>query len=196
MNRSTHLNRQSAGMTLVELTVTIVILAAVFLIVSSLFLSTSRFQSRTVRRAEAQMNSSQGMSLMTMEIRQAGADPADPQIGLIPIVSASATQIRVRSDLNGDGVLQTTEPSEDVTYSYDAGQRAVLRNPGSGAQVAIPDVGSMAFSYFDATNQPLTPLPLSTADLALVRSVGLTMTTQNRDSVGMTLSTRIMLRNL
>ncbi len=196
MNRPVRFNHGCAGLTLVELTVTVVILAVVFLIVSSLFLSTSRFQSRTVRRAEVQMSGMQGMSLMTMEIRQAGADPADPQIGVVPIVTASATQIRVRSDLNADGVLQTTEPSEDVTYSYDAGQQAILRDPGSGAAVAIPNVTDMALTYFDASDTPLTTFPLSATDAALVRSVGLTMTTQDRDSVGMTLTTRIMLRNL
>jgi Tfp pilus assembly protein PilW len=186
-----------AGMTLVELTITVVILAAVFLIVSSVFLSTSRFQSRTVRRAEMQMSSSQGMQLMTMEIRQCGADPAEPQIGVVPIVTGTATEIRVRSDLDGNGVLTTSpEPSEDVTYTYDAGQRAITRNPGSGAVIAIPNVSAMTLTYFDATNAPLTTLPLSTADAALVRSVGLTMTTTDRDSIDMTLATRIMLRNL
>ena len=197
VNRLVRIDRSCAGMTLVELTVTVVILAAVFLIVSSVFLSTSRFQSRTVRRAEMQMSSTQGMQLMTMEIRQCGADPAEPQIGVVPIVTGTATQIRVRSDLDGNGVLTTNpEPSEDVTYTYDAGRPSLTPYRRCGDVVSFSYVSSLRLTYLDGPNARLTTLPLSAVDAALVRSVGLTITTTDRDSVDMTLATRIMLRNL
>jgi hypothetical protein len=103
--------------------------------------------------------------------------------------------IRVRADLNGDGVIQTTEPSEDVTYRYNDTTRVVTRDPGSGPAPMLSNVTAMQLTYFDAANQPLATLPLTSADAARVSAIGLTLTTSNRDSRSITLTTRIALRN-
>ena len=186
----------SAGMTLVELMVATTILALLCVVLTGVFFTTSRLHSRTTQRAEVQMGTRSGLALMLNELRQAGADPGDTPIGLTAVVTASADLIRVRADLNGDGVIQTAEPSEDVTYSYDSTANTVSRNPGSGAAVLIPDVTSMGLVYFDDANQPLGPLPLSAANAARVRAIGLSMTAERRNSRPITLSTRIALRNL
>jgi len=183
-------------MTLLEVLVTTTILGIVLLVVTGIFLSSTRLQSKTARRSEIQMSSQQGLALMSTEIRQAGADPAEPPIGLAAIVSARVDLVRVRADLNGDGVLQTAEPSEDVTYSFDSATRSILRNPGSGAEVLVPNVDSLAFTYLDEANLPLTPLPLSTADAARVRAIEITLTAEDRDSRPVTHTTRVALRNL
>jgi prepilin-type N-terminal cleavage/methylation domain-containing protein len=185
-----------AGMTLVELLVATTILALLCVVLTGVFLSTSRLHTRTTQRAEVQMGTRQGLSLMLNELRQAGADPADVPIGLAGVVTARADLIRVRADLNGDGVLQTAEPSEDVTYSYDSTANTLSRNPGSGAVVLIPDVTAMGLTYFDDANQPIGPLPLSAANAARVRAVGLSLTAERRNSRPITLSTRIALRNM
>lgn len=185
-----------AGLTLIELMVTVTVLGVVLVVVSTTFLSTTRLHERTTRQAEVQMASRSGMALLFAELRQAGADPANPPIGLTGIATATATSIRVRADLNGDGALQTAEPSEDVTYSYDAGQKAIMRNPGTTAAVVIPNVTAMAMSYFDANGTALSPLPLSVANMALVRTVEVTMTSVDKDSEPLTLTSRIALRNL
>lgn len=196
LKRSTHTLRPDAGMTLVELMVTMVVLVVVLLIVSGILVSTNHLHQKTVRRAEVQGASRQGVSLMTTELRQAGADPGDPQIGLVGIVTAQANLVRIRADLNGDGVIQTSEPSEDITYSFDPVAKAILRDPGSGPQVLVPNVTAMTLTYFDAANQPLGPLPLSAVNAARVRALGLTVTSEDRDSRPLTLTTRIMLRNM
>jgi type IV pilus assembly protein PilW len=183
-------------MTLVELLVATTILALLCVILTGVFFSTSRLHTRTTQRAEVQMSSRQGLALMTSELRQAGADPGDPPIGLAGVVSARGDLIRIRADLNGDGVIQTTEPSEDVTYSFDSTTHVVSRDPGSGAAVLIPNVTAMGLTYFDDANQPLGPLPLSAGNAARVRAVGVTITSEDRDSRAITLTTRIALRNL
>lgn len=185
-----------AGMSLVEMLITMTILAVVCVVVTTIFINSSRLQSRTARRAEVQMSSRQGLSLLTTELRQAGADPFDPPIGLVGLVTANATQIRIRADLNGDGALQTTEPSEDVTYSYDGTAKTITRNPGAGAAVLVPNVTGLTFTYYNAAGTALTPLPLSAANAALVRTVGVSITSQDRDSKSITLTTRIALRNM
>jgi hypothetical protein len=101
----------------------------------------------------------------------------------------------VRADLNSNGTIQTAEPSEDITYSYNSGTRSIMRNPGTGAAAVLPNVTAMQLRYFNAANQPLTLLPLSSTDRALVHSIGLTVTAADIDSLPVTLTTRVTLRN-
>jgi prepilin-type N-terminal cleavage/methylation domain-containing protein len=183
-------------MTLLEMMVVIVILGVVMMTLMGIAMSATALHGRTTRLAGVQMSARQGVALMETEIRQAGADPRTPQIGVIAIGAGQANLIQVRADLNGDGVITTAEPSEDVTYSYNAGTQSVLRNPGTGAQVIIPNVSAMTLSYFDAANALITPLPLSATNAARVRAVGLTITAMDADSMAITLNTRIALRNL
>lgn len=183
------------GMTLVEMLVTASILGMVLLLVTGILINTSRVESRTMRRAEVQASSRQALSLMTTELRQAGADPRTPPAGIVAIVTADSHLVRVRADLNADGSIQTTEPSEDVTYRWNDSTRVVTRDPGSGPATILANVTSMRLTYFDSANQPLGPLPLSAANAAKVVALGLTLTAEDRDSSPLALDTRITLRN-
>ena len=190
--------RSDTGMTLVELMVVTAILATVMLTLTSILLSSSRVQSQTVRRAEVQADCRQTVSLMSTEIRQAGADPRNPPIGLTAIAAnADSISIHITADLNGNGAMDLAEPSESVTYRYNPGTRVITRDPGTNTPVVLlSNVTNMALSYFDAANLPVTPLPLSAVDAARVRSIGMTITSLDRDSHPLTLTTRITLRNL
>lgn len=183
------------GLTLIEVLVTLGLISVVVLIITTILINSGKAHRRTMGQAEIQAASRQTLSLLTTEIRQAGADPRNPPIGLQGVVTADATTLRVRADLNADGAIQTTEPSEDVTYAYDAGTQTLTRDPGSGAATLLTDVTNFQITYFNATDQPLTTLPLSATDRSLVHSVGLTLTAQGRDTPPFTLSTRITLRN-
>jgi type IV pilus assembly protein PilW len=182
-------------MSLVESMVTVAILGIVILAVTSVLLSSSRVESRTMHRAEVQSSSRQAVALMSTELRQAGADPASPPLGIAGIVEATANLIRVRADLNGDRAIQTTEPSEDVTYRYNDTTNVVTRDPGSGPETIVANVTAMQLTYFDAANQQLGPLPLSVTNAARVNAIELTITSENQDSRAITLTTRITLRN-
>lgn len=187
--------RAEVGMTLVELLVTTSILGLVLVIVTGILLTSSRTESRTVSRAEAQAASRQALALMTTELRQAGADPSSPPVGVVAIVSADSNSVRVRSDLNGDGAIQTAEPSEDVTYTFVDSTDCLTRNPGSGAQVVLTGVSAMRLTYYDENGAVLGPLPLSSGAAARVKSVGLDISTRRRDTTPLTLTTRVHLRN-
>jgi type IV pilus assembly protein PilW len=189
-------NRAEAGLTLVELMVTVTVIGLVLAILTGVLSSTGRVQGRTVRRAAIQADSRQTLALMTNEIRQAGADPSMPPVGIVGIVSADSVSVHIRADLSGDGVIQTAEPSEDVTYAYNAGQQILTRNPGSGAVTLMSNVTAVRFSYYDDANQLVLPMPLSATDAARVHSIGLTITCENKDSTPLTLNTRIALRNM
>lgn len=195
MKRSASRLESDRGMTMIELLVTTTILGVVLLIVTGIMLSSSRVESRTVRRAEVQASSRQALALMTTELRQAGADPGTPAAGIVAVVSADSHLVRVRADLNGDGTIQTAEPSEDVTYHFVDTTGVVTRDPGTGPATILTNVRALQFTYFDAASQPITPVPLNAANAARVAAIGLTVTTENRDSAPMTLATRISLRN-
>jgi type IV pilus assembly protein PilW len=183
------------GLTLIEVVVTLGLLSVVVLIITTILITSGKTHRRTMGQAEVQAASRQTLALLTTEIRQAGADPRNPPMGLQGVVTADSVTLRVRADLNGDGAIQTTEPSEDVTYAYDAGSGTLSRDPGSGAASLLTDVTSFRISYFNAADQPLTTFPLSATDCSLVHSVGVSMTCQGRDTQPFTLATRITLRN-
>jgi Tfp pilus assembly protein PilW len=182
-------------MTMVELLVGLGIFAVVTLTLTLVLFSTTRLGSRTSQRAGVQGTVRQAMSLMTTELRQAGADPSIPPAGILGIVAADSQTVRIRADHSGDGILQTTEPSEDVTYSYTQGTGALTRDPGTGAVTVASNITSLLFRYFDAANTPLTTLPLSAADAALVKTIRVTLTAEDGESRPITLDTRITLRN-
>lgn len=193
------MNRRDSGLSLLELMVVLAILGIVMLTLMGIAVSTSRLHWRTSSLAGTQMSARQGLSLMETEIRQAGADTrsfiAGGPIGVVGIVSAQANLLRVRADLNGDGVITTTEPSEDVTYSYDAVNKNILRNPGTGAQIVVPNVTNLTFTYYDGSNAVLGPLPLSAGNASVVRAINVSFKTMERDSMSITLSSRINVRS-
>lgn len=186
---------QDAGFTLVELLVTLTILAVVVGLLTVIMLTSDRTHRRTLSRAEVQAAGRHTLSLMTTELRQAGADPRIPPVGVTGVVSADSVTVRVRADLNANGTFQTTEPSEDVTYRYDADDGVLYRNPGAGEEEILAGITDMRFTYFDTADQPLTAMPLSAGDRALVHTIGVSMTCAANNSQPLTLTTRITLRN-
>jgi type IV pilus assembly protein PilW len=188
-------NRASAGMTLIELMVVIGVSALVGLVVTTVLFSSAHVGARTSRRAEIQGGSRQALSMMTTELRQAGADPRIPPTGVVGIVSADSTQIHIRADLNGDGIIQTAEPSEEVTYAWTDSTEVLTRDPGTGPEPVLSNVRAMSLTYFDESNTQLTALPLSATDAARVHSIRISLTAEEGDSHPITLTTRASLRN-
>lgn len=184
----------ASGFTLVELVVTVIVLGIVLLAVNQIFFSSTRLYRSTSIRAGQQMSARAGLSVMANELRTAGCDPSLPPVGIQGIVGAASDTVHVQADLDGDGAIQTVEPSEDVMYFYDAGQMAVMRDSGAGPEVMIPNVTLCAFTFFDVDNNPLAA-PLNAADRDRVRSIGIVITTQTQRGGEATTTTRVSLRN-
>ena len=183
----------NAGLTLVEVMMTLLIFAVVLAVVNNVFFTTQGLYTRTSQRAGLQMSTRSGLSVMMTELRAMGCDPTET--GIAGLRSATADSCRFQSDINGDGAIQTAEPSEDIIYYYDPNQETVFRDPGTGAQTFITDVTQFAFQYFDENNQPLGPLPLDNQLIARVRSIGIAITAESTRSGEISTTTRVGLRN-
>jgi hypothetical protein len=141
------------------------------------------------------MNARSGLGVMVTEIRAAGCDPTEA--GIAGVVRATQDTLHFQSDISGDGAIQTTEPSEDVLYFYDVDAQAVFRDPGTGAQLMVPNVTAFLFTYFDENNNAIGGGgPLSSAQAAMIRSIAVSITTKTNQGGEMDASTRIGMRNL
>ena len=181
------------GFTLIEVMVTAAMLGTVLAVVSTVFYSSNDTYRKTSRRVNMQRNARLGMDIMVKELRHAGCDPSG--VGVSAVIVASSDSLRIQADLDGDGVIETAEPSEDVTYYYDVVSQVLFRDPGTGPEVLVPNVSGLVFGYLDANNHALSPLPLTTLLAAQVRSVAISITTHAREGEEITLTTTAALRN-
>jgi prepilin-type N-terminal cleavage/methylation domain-containing protein len=185
--------KSTQGLTLVEVMMTLLIFAVVLAVVNNVFFTTQGLYSRTSQRAGMQMSTRAGLSVIMTELRAMGCDPTEA--GIAGIRRATSDSCRFQSDLNGDGAIQTDEPSEDVVYFFDPDQETVFRDPGTGPQIFITNVTQFAFQYFDDNNQVLGPLPLNNNLIPQVRSIGVTITAETPRGGQIDSATRIGLRN-
>lgn len=190
-NIRSHVGRE--GFTLVEMMMTLLIFGVVLGIVTQVFFGTQGMYARTSQRADQQMGTRAGLTVMTEEIRRAGADP--DATGIVGLMAADDDTVRVQAELNDTPGIQTAEPSEDVTYFLDSATGTIMRDNGTGPQPMIQNVTLFQLQYFDANNNQIGPPPLSNAQADQVRSIGITITTDTPQGGEMTTTTRVGLRN-
>lgn len=183
-----------AGMTMVELMISLVIFGVVIAIVFG-FLTESR-QSYTATRQKAQYQ--QGlravMSLITREVRSAGCNPGGAAFERFAV--ADARQIRCRMDLNGDSDVTDTSPDEDITYAFDTATGELSRSvAGGAATVILRGLQDITFNYYDDEGNLLAGLPLNATDRADVAAIDLVMSGEAEEHVTVNYTTRIAVRN-
>jgi len=186
--------RGNAGLTLVEVMMTLLIFATVLAVVNNVFITSQGLYGRTSARADQQMSARAGLGIIIQELRSAGCDPTGAGIG--GLVSATTDTVRVRADLDASGDITTNEPSEDVMYFYDGVAENLVRDPGAGGQVIVNNVTNFTIQYLDENAQPLGPLPLDSTLRAQVRTIEIIITTDTMHGGQVDASTRILLRNL
>ena len=125
---------------------------------------TRAFQSQSTY-SQSQNVTRTAIDLMTRELRMAAYDPSGAAIPLTTgscpaiksgIMEASATRLKFRQDLNGDGDVSDT--GETVTYDLSEGN--LRRQDGSATAVVVasdlPSNG-LSFRYFDIAHVELVP---------------------------------------
>lgn len=179
------------GLTLSELMISLAIFGVIMGVMFG-FLSGARSSYGDTReRAQYQQSMRAVMSLVTREVRSTGCDPNE--VGFDYFAVADATQMTCRMDLNGDSDFTDIGPDENISYTFAAGN--LVRNNGTGDQVILRGVQNLTFTYFDAAGNELAAVPLSAANRALIRFVGINIQGETDRGEPVAYTTRIALRN-
>jgi len=195
--------RTQHGLTLIEMLVAMAVGSIVLAGIYGTFIQQQRVYTLQDHMVRLQQNARIGMALMVNEIRMAGFDPTESgSMGIQAGDDVDVTgphSIRFTRDMktevppgSGDCIDVPNGTSddcdEDLTYRlYDSGDDGDLdlgRKSGDGSiQPVVENIASLDFCYFleSAPNGPCIPTP-TTADLAQIRAVQITLTTQTANS--------------
>jgi type IV pilus assembly protein PilW len=196
------------GFTLAEVLVVMALSGVVLGAIYGVFTSSDRSYRTQDRVANAQQSVRVGIRFMVEDIRMAGLDPSGTAGA--GIEDAQSNRVRVTADLDMDGAIDDAK-RERVTYEYDPQNHPnVLRQclyEGTGSQswqTLIDNVSALSFTYLDANGNDLGD-PVAAADLSKIRTVGISMTVQEKDprlqrlqplTITRTLNARVTCRNL
>lgn len=170
-SRANHLRFEKGATTITELLVATALgLAAMGTVLAFNTAQIQTMQNQTVQ-IDLQTTARSIVDLFARETRRAGADPMCTK-AVTPVVSASATEFRMQTDLNGNGAVDAS--TEDITYRFVNSMTTVERNTGSSAEALLSgaDLTGSRFRYFDGTGAELVPSPsLTASQRAAVRRV-------------------------
>jgi prepilin-type N-terminal cleavage/methylation domain-containing protein len=179
------------GMSLTELMISLAIFGVIMGVLFGFLTGARNSYSDTRERAQYQQSMRAVMSLVTREIRSTGCDPSE--VGFDYFAIADDTRLICRMDLNGDSDFADIGPDENISYTFAGGD--LVRNNGTGDQTILRGVQALTFTYFDVDGNQLVMVPLSAANRALVRFVGINIQGQTSRGEPVTYTTRIALRN-
>lgn len=89
------------------------------------------------------------MDLLSREVRTAGTNPFGVAL---TAVTYDVNQLRLQSDRNSDGDL--LDADEDVIYRFDAANRRILRDSGTGTEVVADNIELLQWTYLDQNGNP------------------------------------------
>jgi type IV pilus assembly protein PilW len=161
------------GFSLVELMIAMAVGLVVLAGVYTVFVLQNKTFSTQEDLVEMQQSVRAGMDIMSREIGMAGYDPTRANSDSTTSndfsgVTVSSSQLQIRADLSGGGVINPSN-EETIAYAYDATNKRITRNAGSGNQPFIENVDSFTFAYLDGSGT-------ATANSADVRRIRITIT--------------------
>jgi type IV pilus assembly protein PilW len=169
--------KRNAGFTLVELMVSMAIGLVVLAAITTTFTVQTRQNSAEEQLGQLQQNVRAGIDLMLREIKMAKYDPAATAFPAGTYgVTYSATQLQVKSDIDGSGGLDTSTSGsvENIIYAWDSANLRITRQLGSSGtpEVLADNVTAFTFNYYDANGTAVT----SSASSGNIRKVTLSIT--------------------
>jgi type IV pilus assembly protein PilW len=168
--------KNTAGFTLIELLVSMAIGLGVIAAVAGTFTAQTRQNNAEEQIAQMQQNVRGALDLMVREIHMAKYNPA----GTTAFSSAygvtyNASQLEVKADMDGDGVINTSSGSvEDIIYAHDGTNLYITRKLGAGgtAEIVADNIIAFTFNYYDANGSAVT----SSANSGNIRKVAVNIT--------------------
>lgn len=177
-----------------EVMIAIALAGVAAAVIFSVFFSTQGMYFDTREIMSAQSDARITLGMFSQEIRSAGSDVSG--IGVERLVVCAGDTIRVQSDLDLDGTIEgANEPSEDVTWYYDPGANALIRETVAGPMMVMDGVTFFGLNFLDQDGAEINPLPLSSADRRRVRAVEVFMTVEVDDGATRDWNSTIALRN-
>lgn len=183
--------KDQKGFTLAELMVSATLSLAVLAAIYGLF----RAQTHTIKGQEGRMEAHEYamsvLDLIVREIRNTGYFPTGTACTTTPantagIVAATAQSFRLVYDSDGDGACE-----EDVSFTYDATNRNVLRN---GAPLTDGNATAIQFTYYPQQTSVTAPAPYCfsagnpigcsgelAANLSAIQKITISITVQSKN---------------
>jgi type IV pilus assembly protein PilW len=132
------------GFSLIELLISMAVMSVIIGAIFSFSIAQRKYFSLQSEISEMTQNTRAAMDMIASEVSVAGYNPSD---AVFSGILYSASQLQIYADLNGNGVL--TDSNENITFSYDASNRRILRDTGGGGQPLAENIESFAFEYLD-----------------------------------------------
>lgn len=162
---------RNRGFTLLEMLVSAALFSLVITGIYMLYTTMLSTMSRGELKSDLQQNARVGLDQMTRELRMAGYDPqvAIPKVALQPktaIRAASGGCLSFVTYSLDRSTSPATEKSTQITYDLsettlrrqeDPWDGTSVFSSGGGAQPLAESMNSLAFTYYDANNNVLTP---------------------------------------
>jgi type IV pilus assembly protein PilW len=137
------------GFTIIELLIAIAIMSIIIGSMFSFSIAQRQYLSLQEEISEMTQNTRAAMDMIAGELVMAGYSPSGAAFSGIPY---SASQLQIFADLNGNGVV--TDPNENIIYTYDIGNKRILRNTGGGNQPLSENIQSFVFEYLNKQGNP------------------------------------------
>ena len=152
------------GFTIIELLISMAMIGIILGSVFSLSIAQRTYLSLQEEISEMTQNTRAAMDMIVGELGMAGYNPTGIVFSGIPY---SASQLQIYADLNGNGVL--SDSNENIIYTYDASNKRIVRNTGSGNQPLSENIQGFFFEYLDDQGN-------ATAVTTKIKQVRLTIT--------------------
>lgn len=168
---------RSGGFTLVELLVSMAIALVILSAIAGTFTLQTRQNTAEEQVGQLQQNVRAALDLMVREIQMAKFDPTASAFPTGTYgVTYSATQLEIKTDMDGNGSLDTATSGsiENIVYAFDSVNQRITRQLGtSGAtQVLADNVTAFTFAYYDSNGNAVT----SVGNSGNIRKVTLSIT--------------------
>lgn len=171
--RLLELTGRRGGFSLIELLVAMAVSLVILGAMYSVFIGQNRTFSNQESIVDVQQSVRAGMDMIVREVGMAGYDPVRVNVDSNTAnnfngVTVNALQLQIKADLNGNGVIDTSN-EETVVYAFDAANKRITRTIGSDTQPFVENVESFTFEYLDGDGNV-------TATSANVRRIRITIT--------------------
>lgn len=167
------------GFTIIEMLFAVAIFLVVLAAISATFVSQDKAYDAQEQYSEMVQNARAAMDMLSTEIRQAGFNPQD--ITSFVGIPYSSTQLQLYADLTNDAGDakpdgDTSEPAENIIYTYDSANLRINRNDVNTEDAAKPFAENItAFSVTYLQGDGVTEVT-DTADNDKIRQVRIQIT--------------------